>query len=252
MNDDFDAVLTVADDFYVNMDLETVLSLPTNRETVLHFCEAIQKQYPSMTGFYQRDAGEFVLESDRESGRYFWMEIHPKRLSAGAFNPQSLAEAYQLHRWLLDRSRYFLGIGGLDVEALNVSFGFNMDFKGNRDAIVADALLTGSPLSAVVGEGIGKCVECQPSMVISLDSECYLQARLALETHCSNFQVRTGQYDREPISVYFTVRGYPQPGQVMNLEEAFDLQRDHCEQIVGSTILPQVLRPLADAIAAAQ
>ncbi len=251
MNADYDAVLTVADDFYVNMDLETVLALPTNRETVLHFCEAITKQFPSMTTFYQRDGGEFVLESNRESGRYFWMEIHPKRLSAGAFNPQSLDAAYQLHRWLLDRSRYFLGIGGLDAEALNVSLGFNFDFKGNRDAIVADALYAGSPLSAVAAEGIGKCIECQPAMVIALDEGCYLQARLALETHCNNFQVRTGEYDPEPISVYFTVRGYPRPGVVMNLAESFDTQRDHCEQIVNRTILPQVLRPLAEAIATA-
>ncbi len=252
MNADFDAVLTVADDFYVNMDLETVLALPTNRETVLHFCEAIGKQFPSMTGFYQREGGEFVLESDRESGQYFWMEIHPKRLSAGAFNPQSLDVAYQLHRWLLDRSRYFLGIGGLDAEALNVSFGFNMDFKGNRDDIVADALYAGSPLSALAGEGIGKCVECQPAMVITLDEECYLQARLSVETHCNSFQVRTGEYDAEPITVYFTVRGHPRPGEVMNLAEAFDSQIDHCEQIVGRTILPQIIRPIADAIATAQ
>jgi len=60
----------VADDFFVNLSVQTTLPLPRNRETVLHFFEAVQKQFAGMTSFYQRDGGEYVLEGDRESGCY--------------------------------------------------------------------------------------------------------------------------------------------------------------------------------------
>src|ERR1017187_9729356 len=154
----------VADEFYVNLNLQTTLALPSGRETVLHFFEAVQKEFTEMTGFFQRETGEFVLEGNRDSGRYRWIELQTHRLSAGFFHPPSLAEAYRLHTWLLDRSVYFLGVSGMDVECLDVTFGFDMDFKGNRDAIVGQALLGGSPLAALGNEANTKTIECEPSL----------------------------------------------------------------------------------------
>ena len=52
----------LCDDFYVNLNLSTEMELPNNRETVLHFFERIQKQYPTMRNFYCRDRGDFVRE----------------------------------------------------------------------------------------------------------------------------------------------------------------------------------------------
>ena len=66
---------TVADDFFVNFDFQTTLALPNSRESVLHFCEAIQKEFPDMTSFYQRETGEFVLEGNHDTGSYQWMEM---------------------------------------------------------------------------------------------------------------------------------------------------------------------------------
>ena len=243
---------SVADEFFVNLNLQTTLALPSGRETVLHFFEAVQKEFSEMTSFYQRETGEFVLEGNRESGRYRWLELQTNRLSAGYFNPPSLAEAYRLHTWLLDRSVYFLGVSGMDVECLDVMFGFNLNFEGNRDAIVGQALLGGSPLAALANEANSKTVECEPSLVISLDDECYLQARLSLETRSSSYQVRTGQYDDEPISVYFTVRRYPQPGIVIRLKDSFARQCGFCEDLANRIIVPQIIQPIASAIAAAE
>ena len=42
-------------DFYVNMRINTQLTLPHNRETVLHFFERVQKEYPAMTQFRRYD-----------------------------------------------------------------------------------------------------------------------------------------------------------------------------------------------------
>jgi len=240
---------TAADDFFVNLNLQTNLALPSSRETLLQFYEAIQREFPSMTSLYKRETGESVLEGNREEGSYRWMELHGNHLTAGHFNPPSPDEAYRLHHWLLEHSVYFLGIGGLDVELMDVMFGFNLDYSGNRDAIVAESLLGDSPLASLALEGIAGCLECEPSMVISLDENCYTQARVSLETRSSTYQVRTGHYDNEPISIYFTVRRYPTPGQVINMNESLTEQCDTCEDLCRRIMIPQIIRPIALAIA---
>lgn len=241
---------TVSDDFFVNLSVQTTLDMPDGRETILHFCEAVQKQFPQMAAFYRRETGEYVLEGDRESGTYQWMEIQSRRLAAGSFNPGEPSAAFRLHRWLLERSVYYLGMSGLDVESLDVLIGFNLDFRGNRDAVVGQVLLDGSPMAALAMEGAGRTVECEPTVVVALDEDCYLQGRLWVETRSNSFQVRTGQYDSEPISVYFAVRRYPDPGQVIDLCESYQRQCDLCENLARRIIVPQVVQPLAAAIAA--
>lgn len=243
---------SIADDFFVNLNLQTTLALPTGRENVLHLFEAVQKEFPEMTSFFQRETGEFVLEGSRDNGNYRWLELQAHRLSAGYFNPPDLSEAYRLHSWLLDRSVYYLGVSGLDIECLDVMFGFNLDFQGNRDAVVGQALLGGSPLAALAAEGSGKFLECEPSMVIAMDEECYLQARLSLETRSSSFMVRTGRYDEEPISVYLTVRRYPQPGVLMRLKESFARQCQMAEDLAGRIVIPSIIQPISAAISASE
>jgi hypothetical protein len=171
---------------------------------------------------------------------------------AGYFNPPELAAAYDMHTWLLDRSIYFLGVSGLDVECMDVLYGFNLDFVGNRDEIVAQAALSGSPLGAVMTEGPGRCIECEPSFVAALDEECYLQARLHLDTHSSTYQVRTGNYDDDPISVYLTVRQYPRPGSVFDMKASFTKQCSLCEELAVQSVIPNVVRAISAAIAAGQ
>jgi hypothetical protein len=241
----------VADDFFVNMNLQTTLALPTARETVLQFCEAVQKEFRGMTSFYQRESGEYVLESDHEEGAYQWLELQTHRLSAGYFNPPSLDDARRLHNWLLERSLYFLGVSGLDVDCLDVLFGFNLDFRGNRDAVAARALLDGSPLAAFTG-GSMNAIEFEPSLVVALDESCYFQARLSLETRSSSYQVRLGSYEEEPISIYLTLRQYPQPGKVMNPVKALEQQLAAGEEMVRRLVIPNVVQPIAAAIATAE
>lgn len=56
---------SLADDFYVNLNLSTEMELPGQRETILHFFECVQKKYPSMRKFYCRDKKDFVLEEEK-------------------------------------------------------------------------------------------------------------------------------------------------------------------------------------------
>lgn len=244
--------LNAADDVFVNLNLQTTLALPDSRESILHFCEAVQKEFREMTAFYQRETGEYVLEGNREAGRYPWLEIQGRRLAAGYFNPQDIGQAYHLHQWLLERSVYYLGVSGIDVECLDVLFGYNLDYRGNRDAIVHEALLSGAPLALLHAETEGPCVECEPSLVVALDADCHLQGRLSVETRSNSYQIRTGQYEDEPISVYFTVRRYPVPGKLMDFSRDFQAQCEMCEDLSRRVIIPHVVRPIAAAISTAQ
>ena len=45
---------SLCDDFGVSVYLHSKLEMPTGRETVLHFFEAVQKAIPSMTEFEKR------------------------------------------------------------------------------------------------------------------------------------------------------------------------------------------------------
>ncbi len=55
-----------ADDFYVNVHLNTEMDLPDSRDTVLHFFEQMKKGFPELRNLYARDNGDLVLESDKE------------------------------------------------------------------------------------------------------------------------------------------------------------------------------------------
>jgi hypothetical protein len=240
------------DDFFINLNVQTTMQLPNTRETILHFFELVQKEFPSMASFFRRETGEYVLEGNRESGNYQWVEIHANRFCAGFFNPPDSKDAKHMHSWLLERSLYYLGISGLDIEAIDVLFGFNLDYTGNRDMVVAEALLSESPLACFLSEPGVKPIEYEPNIVFSLDEECCTQARLSIETRCSSYQVRTGQYEEEPISVYFTVRGYPAQGKVLDTQEALSHQIKICEDFTSHHVIPQIIQPIAQAIATAQ
>jgi len=240
---------TVADDFFCNFNLQTTLELPNSRDTVLHFCETVQKEFPDMGSFFRRDNGQYVLEGSRETGSYRWMELGKNGLVAGYFNPPDLADAYHLHAWLLERSRYFLGVTAIDIETLDVVLGFNLEFCGNRDAIVMETLLGGSALGSFASESDSRCIECEPAMVIALNENASLQARLWIDTRNNQYQMRTRMYENEPISIYFTVRQCSQTDSVFDLTTSLDKQNSICEDLCQRIVIPQIIEPLAFAIA---
>ena len=69
---------SLADDYYVNLNLSTEMELAGSRETILHYFEQMQRKFPQMRNFYARDKGDFVLEEDKERGK-----IAPPLLAQG-------------------------------------------------------------------------------------------------------------------------------------------------------------------------
>ena len=159
---------SVCDDFYVNMRLATQLSLPHNRETVLHFFERVQRQFPEMSRFRKYDNGDLSIEENRDNDSYRWVTLESRRLCAGHVNPESLDESLKLHGLLLQQAPYELGLSPVEVDYLDILFGFDLSFRGNHDEIISESLLGESPLNCLMEEQGAKAVDIQPSITVAL------------------------------------------------------------------------------------
>lgn len=241
---------SLADDLYVNMNLNTEMALPATRETILGFFERIQKSYPSLKNFFVRENGDFVLEEDKESGSYRWIAIEPRRICSGCVNPSDVETALEQHRLILELVPYMLSVSPLDCEALDFMMGFDFAYRGNHDALVAEALGTSPAMESLLEIPGAQVINYEPSITLSLDETCRMQARLLIETRTNAYHVRRAEYPEEQISVYFTARKYGslQPGTTF--EQTLDRLRDENERLLNTYVIDQVLRPLALAISA--
>ena len=148
-----------ADDFYVNVNLNTEMELPTSRDTVLHYFEQMKKAFPELRNFYTRENGDLVLEGDKEQGHYRWLALEPRRLCSGHVNPESLDDAYRQHEMVLELAPHL-------VEIIQV--------RCKRDVLRSN-VLCGQPTTAlvVVDQAItsGKVVELRQQIgVIEIGS----------------------------------------------------------------------------------
>jgi hypothetical protein len=238
-----------ADEFFVNLSLNTEMELPTARDTVLHFFEQMKKAFPDLAHFFIRDGGDLVLEGDKDRPSYRWIAIEPRRLAAGHVNPSSLDEAYRLHETILDLAPHLLTISTLDCEALDVTYGFDLTYAGNHDELVAEALGVGPALESLLDAPGSRVLNFEPSITLALDDGCRLQCRLSLETRTSAYHIRTGEFPDEQLSVHFAVRQYWGNGPGRTFLESFQHQRQVGEDLLVSRVIPRVIKPLARAIA---
>jgi hypothetical protein len=238
-----------ADDFYVNVHLNTEMELPNNRDTVLHFFEQMKKRYPELQNFYTRENGDLVLEGDKSQESYRFMAIEPRRLCSGHFNPEALEDSFRQHELVLDVAPHLLTISLLDCEALDVMFGFDFRFDGNHDEVVAEAMGVGQGLEGIFDLPRAQVINFEPSLTLALDESCQLQCRLAVETRSTGFQVRAREFGHEQISVYFTVRQYWGSGPEITFLESMRRQREIGEEVLQNAVIPRIVRPLAQVIA---
>lgn len=236
------------DDFYVNMRLGSQLHLPHQRETVLHFFERLQKDFPGMTRFRKADNGELSLEEDRNGNSYRWATIEQKRLSSGHVNPASIEDSIRLHQLMLQMAPFHLGISPVEVDYLDVLFGFDMAFTGNHDEIIAESLLAESPLASLLEEQGARAVDFQPTVTVALSDDCRLQARIDVVTRTNSYQVRTGDYSEDVISVYVILRRYWGDRPKEPMEQMLAQMAERTDALCGSVVVPKILRPISAAI----
>lgn len=238
-----------ADDVFVNVNLSTVMDLPTGRETILHYFDQMKKAFPELRNLYTRESGDLVLEGDKDAGHYRWVAMEPRRLCSGHVNPETLEDAYRQHELVLDIAPHLLTLSSLDCEALDVMYGFDFSYEGNHDELVAEALGLGPSLEGFLDVPGARVIHFEPSLTLALDESCRLQCRLSIETRTNAYQVRTGEFPDEQISVYFTVRQHWGTGVDGSFVESFRRQREIGAEIVEEKIVPRIVRPLAQAIA---
>lgn len=240
---------SLCDDFYVNMNLSTEMELPANRETILHFFEQIQKKYPTMRNFYCRERGDFVLEEDKDQGAYRWCTIELRRVCSGQVNPPTIAEAMEQHQLVLELAPYMLSVSPLDCEALDLLFGFDFTYRGNHSQVVSEALGVSPAMERFIEAPGVSVINYEPSVTVALDEECRLQCRLSVETRTNAYQVRTGDFPEEQLSVYVTARQYGSLKPDLTYGETVERLLGICRDVIENHVIENVLRPLAQTIA---
>jgi len=237
------------DDFYINLNLGTEMELPQNRETVLHFFEQIQKKYPTMRNFYARDKGDFVLEEDKDRGQYRWATIENRRICSGQVNPESIEGALEQHHLVLELAPYCLSVTPLDCEALDILFGFDFTYRGNHNQLVAEALGVSPALERILDTPGVSVVNYEPSLTLALDDDCRVQCRISIESRTNAYQIRTGEFPEEQLSVYVTARQYGSLGTSSTFNTTLEQLTQVCREMVDNHVIEHVLQPLARAIA---
>jgi hypothetical protein len=197
---------------------------------------------------FRRNDGEISLEEDRDRDGYRWLSLESKRLSAGHVNPASIAHAVGFHQLVLEMAPHHLGISPLEVDYVDVLFGFDLAFSGNHDEIVSESLLADSPLSCLSEESGAKAIDFQPSVTVALSEDCRLQARIDVITRTNSYQVRTGEFTDDTISVYMVVRRYWGDRPKTSFEKMLLELAERCEAMCDKYVIPRVLRPMSQAI----
>ena len=84
---------------------------------------------------------------------------------------------------------------------------------------------------------------------MALTEDCRTQARLDVITRTNSYQVRTGDYGDDTISVYLVVRRYWGDRPKLSFEAAFEDLTQRAEAMCNTYVVPRILRPISQAIA---
>lgn len=235
---------SLSDDFYVNLNLNTEMDLPGNRESVLHFFERLQKQFPTMNNFYSRERGEYVLEEEKQHGHYRWTSVDSRRVCSGHVNPATPQDAFAHHELILETVPYALSVSPLDCESLNVMFGFDFNYQGNHNELVSEALGMPSAFDALAEKYSKRMVTYEPALQFTIDEDCQMQCRVSVETRTSAYHIRTQDFPSEQLSVYVTARHYGSLRDGANYVDTYRKMTALCAEVIEETVAAEILKPI--------
>lgn len=240
----------LCDDFYISTRLNLKLDLALQRETVLHFCDRIRRNFPAMQKLRRRENGGIVLEEEgRDGDPYHWFRLEPAALRFGYFSPPDAAAYRQFADFLLEQAPYHLTLSDLDIDQIEVVYGFDMEYRGNHDQLVAETLFADHPLAAfILGDDATHAIDCQPYLGIALTPDCDIQAYAEVKGRTSTFEVRTGEYDQQVLSVFLVVRKYWGFGATTDLVQTHADLCGYADKLAASKVVPILVNPLAQAI----
>jgi hypothetical protein len=241
----------LSNDFYINARLNLKMDLSMRRDTVLSLFDRVRRERPAMDRF-KRYSNELALESrpSGPEGSYEWLAVRRTSVRSGCVNPAGDKHAHDLHRAVLESAPFFLDITPLDIDHLEVLFGFDLAASGNHDAIVLNALMADSPLATLCAGPSMVPIEFQPMVGLALNESCDLQAFFEVKTRTTAAEVRSGEYRDEPISVYVILRKAGPFGDIKQIPNVYDSLVVRAEELLDRRIVPNLLVPIRDAIAA--
>jgi hypothetical protein len=241
--------ISLCDDFYLDMYINTELDLPTQRDTLLAFFERIQKQFPSMGCFYRRENNEYCLEEDRNTGQYRWIALETDRISSGAVNPSAFEDAYQQDRLVLELVPYMLGVNHLDIDSLDVTFAMDFDYAGSHDEVIAEAV-DSAAFNCLLDLPQARSIGYSPTMVVAISEDRRTQARISIESKTSIYEPRgKGQITDQAISLSLTIRQYPSTTEKFDALKSFENQCRLAQVLMAEKIIPNLAKPLINVIA---
>jgi hypothetical protein len=243
-----DSVRALASDLYLNLKLQVKMDLPRSRDVVLDLFERVRKQYPSISTF-RKFKDELALESPPDAERNRWLALKPNCVRTGCVNPSELSEAYDFHKAMLALTPFYLGISPIDVEYMELLFGFDIVTGGNHDAIVLEGLLGGSALGGLMEMSEGEVVDCQPVVGFTIkglggQGKDEVQAHFEVKTHPTATR-REGQ--PEPISIYLTMRRFGHVSDVKELPSIMDALAARGECLMDEMVIPRMIIPIRQA-----
>jgi hypothetical protein len=233
----------ICSDFYINQKLSLKLDLPRERQTVLDMFDRVRKQYPAMSQF-RKLKDELALEAGSNAADHRWIAIRANNIRGGSVNPAELSDAYAFHAHILDVAPYFLSISPLDVDYLELLFGFDLASDRNHDEVVYEALVSESELDQALTLPNTQIVDCQPSFGMVLRDHD-VEVNFEVKTRSA---ARNGGGGEEPISVYLTLRKFNPVTSISQLEEVLKMLSHHGEDILESRVVPHLVRPIREAI----
>jgi hypothetical protein len=241
---------SLVDDFHLNLHLSTELELGCSNDSVFHFLEMFQRAYPRMHKFDAHDTPDWVrlLEEDREGPRFRWLSVEKSRIGAGFSNPDSLGEAYELHRRALQLAPTALGISLLNLRTIDVMYAFDLTYEGNHDEIVARVFAPPS-FERLLENSESSIVNFEPNITFAVDESNDIQCRLSVETQSSSgIHLQGHRSEENQITVLFTVRRY-WSAQHQDLIEVYQQLTAIGEKFVENQVVPNIVKPLAEVIA---
>lgn len=244
----------LCDDFCVTGRLFLKLDLAPERETVLHFFERIGREYRTLRRMRRRDERSLILEEHDpedvpgESRR--WIRLDPQSVRFGYFEPPSRQVCRRFGQFLFQQAPDHLTLSDLDIDRLDVVYSFEMEYRGNHDRLVAETLFSDHPLAQfLMGDECVHTIDCQPYFGIALGRECDMQAYMEVKGRTSTFELRTGEFEPQMLSVQLTVRRYWGFSPPIKLAAALENLMDAADELAARRVVPLVVNPLAQAIA---
>jgi hypothetical protein len=153
------------------------------------------------------------------------------------------------HKLVLELAPYMLSVSPLDCEALDLLFGFDFTYRGNHNQLVTEALGVSAAMERLTEIPGSTVINNEPSLTVALDEDCRLQVRLSVETRTNAYQVRTGDYPEEQLSVYVTARQYGSLEADKTFVATLTRLREVCQEMIENHVIDHVLTPLARTIA---